>query len=121
MEQGPSSIKSPVEELQPGPPLSQRTRGAVAGAVRDSKNLEKRDEFTGQKLDATNVAYQKNKCLSSATSRYPECCFTEGSHSLGSVTLRLYCLKSGWATYSSINDIYRMSATRRFAKKGVLT
>ena len=42
MEHGPSSMSRPVEELQPGPPLSQRTRGAVAGAVRDSKNLEKR-------------------------------------------------------------------------------
>ena len=42
MKHGPSSIRSPVEELQPGPPLSQRTRGAVAGCVRDSKNLKKR-------------------------------------------------------------------------------
>jgi len=41
-EQGPNSKRRPVEELQPGPPLSQRTRGAVSGAVRDSKNLEKR-------------------------------------------------------------------------------
>ena len=90
MEQGPSSKRSPAEELQPGPPLSQRRSGAVAGAVRDSKNLGTKSISRGLELNAATGVYQKNKCLSSATSRYPECCFTEGSQSLGSVTLRLY-------------------------------
>ena len=77
----------------------------------------KRDELAGLELDVANVAYQKNKCLSSATSRYPECCLTEGSQSLGSFSLRLYCLKSGWVTYSSIDEIYRMSEPRMFANR----
>lgn len=36
---GPSSNRRPVEELQPGPPLSHRMSGASSGEVRDSKNL----------------------------------------------------------------------------------
>lgn len=36
---GPSSKSRPVEELQPGPPLSHMVRGAFLGLLRDSKNL----------------------------------------------------------------------------------
>lgn len=39
---GPSSKSRPVEELHPGPPLSQRTRGSLLGLLLDSKNLRSR-------------------------------------------------------------------------------
>lgn len=39
MRQGPSSKSRPVVDEQPGPPLSQRTRGAFSGFERASKNL----------------------------------------------------------------------------------
>jgi hypothetical protein len=48
MEAGPSSMKRPVKEEHPGPPLSQRTTGSFLGSFRDSKN-------------------QKKKCLSSSS------------------------------------------------------
>jgi hypothetical protein len=38
MEEGPNSMKRPVREEQPGPPLSQRTTGSFLGSLRDSKN-----------------------------------------------------------------------------------
>lgn len=36
--QGPFSWKSPIKLLQPGPPLSQRAKGAMVGSLRLSKN-----------------------------------------------------------------------------------
>lgn len=36
---GPNSARRPVEELHPGPPFSQRMRGAFEGELRASKNL----------------------------------------------------------------------------------
>jgi len=41
--QGPFSWKRPIKLLQPGPPLSQRAKGAVVGLLRASKNHQKRD------------------------------------------------------------------------------
>ena len=39
MVHGPSSKNRPPLELHPGPPLSQRSRGALSGELRASKNL----------------------------------------------------------------------------------
>ena len=84
IEHGPSSNKRPVDELHPGPPFSHIVSGASLGDVRDSKNLRKFNVSpSSQSIGYTN---QKKRCLSSAMSRYPEYCFTDGSQSLGSVT-----------------------------------
>jgi hypothetical protein len=38
---GPCSVRNPSRELQPGPPLSQRTTGLLFGSFWDSTNLER--------------------------------------------------------------------------------
>lgn len=85
MRHGPSSKSRPVEELHPGPPLSHRVRGALSGDLRDSKNLHHCQPRVRCILYELGT-HQKNKCLPSEMSRYPECCLTEGSQSSGSVT-----------------------------------
>lgn len=36
---GPSSVKNPLSELQPGPPFNQRMSGSFCGSRCDSTNL----------------------------------------------------------------------------------
>jgi hypothetical protein len=60
----------------PSPPLNHADRGASWGLFLLSKNL-----ILFKKVGPGWArAYQKNKCLSSETSKYPENCFTVGSH-----------------------------------------
>lgn len=100
---GPSSKRRPVEELQPGPPLSQRTRGSLEGFDRDSKYLRRRRvsymcEYSEMERRET---YQKKRLLSSSMSKYPETCFTLLSHRSGSVIRSWY---SGLTSSSSTSS-----------------
>ena len=62
MRQGPSSNNRPVEELQPGPPLSQRTRGSFLGLFLDSKNLAPNEGIDHE--DQSNDDSPKEQMLS---------------------------------------------------------
>ena len=83
----------PIEELQPGPPLSLMTTGASFGEFRARQRAWEVMSWPCQ-IDCGTWAgmgrTKKKRCLSSVRLRYPVDCLTSGWHSVGSVILNRY-------------------------------